>query len=86
MRRSSWPAEREHGVDEIVPRALLAELDLQAIGEEGQQIDLRVSMLPDQSHFGRHHLGSINASQWRGAVKLSFRALNIGANVQSRDA
>ena len=29
-------AEREHGVDEIVARALLAELDFQAVGEEGQ--------------------------------------------------
>ena len=26
--------EREHGVDQIVPRALLAELDLEAVGEE----------------------------------------------------
>ena len=36
--RSSWPSEREHGVDEVVPRALLAELDFQAVGEEGEQI------------------------------------------------
>ena len=27
--------EREHGIDEIVTRALLAKLDFQAIGEEG---------------------------------------------------
>ena len=33
-------AEREHGVDEVVSRALLAELDLQAIGEEGEKIEL----------------------------------------------
>ena len=26
--------EREHGIDEIVARALLAQLDLQAVGEE----------------------------------------------------
>ena len=31
-------SEREHGIDEIVPRALLAELDFQAVGEEGQEI------------------------------------------------
>ena len=31
-------AEREHGIDEIVPRALLAELDFQAVGEEGEKI------------------------------------------------
>ena len=31
--------ERKHGVDEIVPRTLLAELDFQAIGEESQQFD-----------------------------------------------
>ena len=30
--------EREHRVDEIVPRALLAEMDLQAVGEEGEEI------------------------------------------------
>src|SRR5262249_4148512 len=31
--------ERKHGVDEIVPRALLAELDLEAVGEEGEERD-----------------------------------------------
>ena len=31
-------AEREHGVDQIVPRALLAQLDLQAVGEESEQV------------------------------------------------
>ncbi len=30
-------AKREHGIDEVVTRALIAELDLQAIGEEGDQ-------------------------------------------------
>ena len=30
--------QREHGIDEIVPRALLAELDLEAVGEEGEQV------------------------------------------------
>ena len=34
--------QREHGVDEIVARALLAELDLQAVGEEGEQILLPI--------------------------------------------
>ena len=28
--------EREHGIDQIVPRALLAQLDFQAVGEEGR--------------------------------------------------
>ena len=32
--------EREHGIDEIVPRALLAQLDLQAVGEEGEEIEI----------------------------------------------
>ena len=27
----------EHGIDEVVAGALLAELDLQAVGEEGEQ-------------------------------------------------
>ena len=30
--------EREHGIDEIVPRALLAQLDFQAVGEEGEKV------------------------------------------------
>ena len=30
--------EREHGIDQIVPRALLAELDFQAVGEEVQEV------------------------------------------------
>ena len=34
--------EREHGIDQIVPRALLAQLDLQAVGEEGKKIRLLV--------------------------------------------
>ena len=29
--------EREHGVDQIVPRALLAELDFEAVGEKSEQ-------------------------------------------------
>ena len=36
--------EREHGIDEIVPRALLAQLDFQAIGKEGKQINARGSL------------------------------------------
>ena len=30
--------EREHGIDQIVPRALLAQLDFQAVGEEGEKV------------------------------------------------
>ena len=30
--------EREHRIDKIVPRALLAEMDLQAVGEEGEEV------------------------------------------------
>ena len=30
--------EREYGVDEVVPRALFAELDFEAIGEEGEEV------------------------------------------------
>ena len=37
-RRSSWPFEREHRIDEIVPRALLAQMHLEAVGEEGEQV------------------------------------------------
>ena len=28
-------SEREHGIDQIMPRALLAELNFQTVGEEG---------------------------------------------------
>ena len=31
-------AEREHRIDQIVPRALLREMDLEAVGEEGEQV------------------------------------------------
>ena len=31
-------AEREHGIDEVVTRTLVAELDLQAVREEGEKI------------------------------------------------
>ena len=30
-------AKREHGIDQIVPRALVAEMHLQPVGEEGKQ-------------------------------------------------
>ena len=30
--------EREHRIDQIVPRALLAELDFQTVGEESQEV------------------------------------------------
>ena len=33
-------AEREHGVDQVVPRALLAQVDLQAVGEEGEEVSI----------------------------------------------
>src|SRR5262249_10983367 len=33
--------EREHGVDEIVARALLTELHFEAVGEEGEEVRLR---------------------------------------------
>src|SRR4029078_11390064 len=32
------PFESEHGIDEIVPRALLAKLDFQAVGEKEEKI------------------------------------------------
>ncbi len=32
-------AEREHGIDQIVPRALLAEMHLEPVGEEGEKIE-----------------------------------------------
>ena len=31
--------QREHRVDEIVPRALVAQIDLEAVGEEGEEVD-----------------------------------------------
>ena len=31
--------QREHGVDQIMPRALVAQVDFEAVGEEGQKVD-----------------------------------------------
>ena len=31
--------QREHRVDQIVPRALVAQVDFQAVGEEGEEVD-----------------------------------------------
>ena len=36
--RSSWSPQREHRVDEVVAGALLAQLHLQPVGEEGEQV------------------------------------------------
>ena len=33
--------QREHRVDEIVARALVAEVDFQAVGEEGEEVGYR---------------------------------------------
>ena len=30
-------AERKHGIDQIVPRALVAQMHLEPVGEEGEQ-------------------------------------------------
>ena len=35
------PAKREHGIDQVVADASLALLDLQAVGEEGQDLGRR---------------------------------------------
>ena len=42
------PRQREHRVDQIVPRAFFAEVDFQAIGEEGEEVrvDLEMAVLP----------------------------------------
>ncbi len=34
------PRQREHRVDEIVPRALVAQVDFQAVGEEGEEVGI----------------------------------------------
>ena len=35
-------AKREHGVDQIVPRALFLKMPLEPVGEEGKQISRRL--------------------------------------------
>ena len=40
--------EREHRIDQVVPRALLAQLDLEPVGEEGKQVG-RHSVTVDQN-------------------------------------
>ena len=37
-------AEREHGVDQVVARALFAEVDFEAVGEEGEEVCRRKSL------------------------------------------
>ena len=39
QRQVVLPAQREHRIDQIVPRPLLAQVHLQPVGEEGEQID-----------------------------------------------
>ena len=36
--RSSWPPRAEHRVDQVVPRALVAQVHLEPVGEEGEEI------------------------------------------------
>ena len=45
-------AEREHGVDQIMPRALLAQLDLHAVGEEGEEIGGKFREIPFDRQSG----------------------------------
>ena len=33
-------AEREHRIDQVVPLALLAQEDFEAVGEEGEEVDI----------------------------------------------
>ena len=61
--------EREHGVDEIVPRALLAELDFEAVGEEGEEIASRSAVMPGSTHPSFEHdcrsSPAMTSSAWR---------------------
>ena len=41
-----WPVARQHGVDQIMPRALVAEVDFQAIVEEGEEVASSLSLAP----------------------------------------
>ena len=40
-----WPPQREHRIDQIVPRALLAQMHLEAVGEEGEEIEAVLPIL-----------------------------------------
>ena len=54
--------EREHGIDEIVPRALVAQMHLEPVGEEGKEIQVsRVEL------FSRHgdRLGPLDSRSCR---------------------
>ena len=66
--------ERKHRVDEIVPRALFAELDFQAVGEEGEEVD---------DHCARNALYAAVQSSARPAI---WRALSAKAFREARHA
>src|SRR5207247_6832119 len=42
------PPERKHGIDEIVTRALVAKLDLEAVGEEGEEFRRKLLAVDDR--------------------------------------
>ena len=66
--------EREHRIDEIVPRALLAQLDFQAVGEEGEEV---------ASQLNRHDRGSDRTLD-RILAEFSMRSLRNDRSVNDQ--
>ncbi len=59
-------AEREHRVDEIVPRALVAQVDFEAVGEEDEEACLpggaaSLGQLPSPLQGGASHIAERQA-------------------------
>ena len=46
QRQVVLPAEREHRIDQIVPRPLLAQMHLEPVGEEGEEVGANRVPLP----------------------------------------
>ena len=57
-------AARQHRVDQIVPRALVAEIDFQAIVEEGEEV-VRFSLDQFAPYVERSRLPHLRARIWR---------------------
>ena len=65
---------RKHRIDEIVARALLAELDLEAVDEEGRaEARLRASLHGDSSRSARSTISAAASSR-----KLALSSNDVG--------
>ena len=70
------PAKREHGIDQIMPRALILEIDFETIGEEGEEIMSVQSVAPF------HGTATAYASVFAFGLNSVLRAVNQFARIE----